>query len=228
MAVFSTIHALKAVRVTGSEICLLHKNSGKLTTFVDALNLFFGITEGFLRFLLLISIIKKERGLMNGKSKCKILKEIRKQIAAENDISYVTSECKHKGDCRGTCPKCEAELRYLEEQLSLRRKAGKAIAVTGVAAALMLSMAGCDSHDSGLDSSESSIADSVTKGMIEYSETVDGQVVIPESSELGLTDFTLPPDYTETIGEVTEDIMGDFAAPEDFDGASVQSDGVDE
>ena len=53
---------------------------------------------------------------MNGKNKCKILKEIRKQIAAENDISYVTSECKHKGDCLGTCPKCEAEVRYLEQQ----------------------------------------------------------------------------------------------------------------
>lgn len=54
---------------------------------------------------------------MNGKSKCKILKQIRKQIAAENDITYVVSECKHQGDCLGTCPKCEAEVRYLEEEL---------------------------------------------------------------------------------------------------------------
>lgn len=29
---------------------------------------------------------------MNGKEKCKILKEIRQKIANENNISYVTSE----------------------------------------------------------------------------------------------------------------------------------------
>ena len=46
---------------------------------------------------------------MNGKSKCKILKEIRKRIAEENDIAYVTSECQYQGECSGTCPKCEAE-----------------------------------------------------------------------------------------------------------------------
>ena len=80
---------------------------------------------------------------MNGKSKCKILKQIRQQIAAENDISYVVSECKHQGDCLGTCPKCEAEVRYLEEQLRKRQQAGKTVAVAGVAAAMMVTAAGC-------------------------------------------------------------------------------------
>ena len=54
---------------------------------------------------------------MNGKSKCKILKDIRRQIAADNDIEFVTSECKYQGECTGTCPKCEAEVRYLEQEL---------------------------------------------------------------------------------------------------------------
>ena len=62
---------------------------------------------------------------MNGKSKCMILKEIRKKIAEENDIEYVTSECTHKGTCKGTCPKCESELRYLERQLARRQALGK-------------------------------------------------------------------------------------------------------
>ena len=35
---------------------------------------------------------------MQGKEKCKALKEIRKQIAENNDIKYVVDECKHKGD----------------------------------------------------------------------------------------------------------------------------------
>ena len=43
--------------------------------------------------------------MYKGKRTCKILKEIRAQIAAENDIAFVTSECKHQGDCAGTCPK---------------------------------------------------------------------------------------------------------------------------
>ena len=57
---------------------------------------------------------------MLGKEKCRILKEIRQRIADENEIPYVTRECRHQGDCRGTCPRCESELRYLESQLAAR------------------------------------------------------------------------------------------------------------
>ena len=46
--------------------------------------------------------------MYHGKQTCKILKEIRKQIAEKNDIAFVTEECRHKGDCAGTCPACEA------------------------------------------------------------------------------------------------------------------------
>lgn len=80
---------------------------------------------------------------MFGKKKCKILKEIRKKIAEENDIPYVTSECTHKGECSGTCPRCEQELRELERQLELRRRMGKAVAVSAVAAGIALNMSGC-------------------------------------------------------------------------------------
>lgn len=48
--------------------------------------------------------------MARGKQTCKILKEIRRQIAEANDIEFVTSECRYKGDCLGTCPKCEAEV----------------------------------------------------------------------------------------------------------------------
>lgn len=81
---------------------------------------------------------------MNGKSKCKILKDIRKKIAQENDIEYVTSECKFQGECSGTCPKCEAEVRYLEQELAKRKATGRAVAVAGVAAALVVTATGCD------------------------------------------------------------------------------------
>ena len=52
--------------------------------------------------------------MVRGKQTCKILKDIRRQIAEANDIEYITSECQYKGDCTGTCPKCESEVRYLE------------------------------------------------------------------------------------------------------------------
>jgi hypothetical protein len=84
---------------------------------------------------------------MKGKNKCKILKQIRSEIARNNDIDYVTSECKYQGDCSGTCPKCEAEVRYLEQELEKRRKAGKAVAVAGIATALMVGSTGCSVSD---------------------------------------------------------------------------------
>lgn len=75
---------------------------------------------------------------MDGKSKCKILKDIRRQIAVKNDIAYVTEECKFQGDCTGTCPKCEAEVRYLEAELRKRRQAGRAVVLHGIAAAMVI------------------------------------------------------------------------------------------
>lgn len=73
--------------------------------------------------------------MARGKQTCKILNEIRRQIAEANGIEFVTSECRYKGDCLGTCPKCEAEVRYLEQQLRVRSLAGKAIALAGISAA---------------------------------------------------------------------------------------------
>ena len=133
---------------------------------------------------------------MNGKSKCKILKEIRKQIAAENDITFVTSECRHKGDCTGTCPKCEAEVRYLEEQLRLRRSSGKAVALAGIAAAIMVTASGCDLTD---------ILHPVTGGdplpPSGYEEQVDGEMPLPTEEMGDLVAPTEPTDEPEVMGE---------------------------
>ena len=82
---------------------------------------------------------------MSGKNRCKILKEIRQRIAYENDIPLITSECRYSGNCKGTCPKCEAELAYLENELLKRQKAGKTIVIAGLAtASLLLMLKGCD------------------------------------------------------------------------------------
>ncbi len=78
----------------------------------------------------------------HGKETCRILKELRHKIAEANDIALETSECRFKGDCTGTCPRCEAEVRYLERQLAARRRAGKAVRLAGLAAGAII-MSGC-------------------------------------------------------------------------------------
>lgn len=75
--------------------------------------------------------------MARGKQTCKILKEIRRQIAEANGIEFITSECRYKGDCLGTCPKCEAEVRYLEQQLRSRQRMGKAVALAGISASAL-------------------------------------------------------------------------------------------
>ena len=78
----------------------------------------------------------------NGKNICAALKQVRKRVADTNGIVYAPKECHFEGDCNGTCPACEAEVRYLEHQLSLLRKAGKAATVMGVAVGMTM-VAGC-------------------------------------------------------------------------------------
>ena len=80
---------------------------------------------------------------MLGKEKCRILKEIRQKIADENDIPYVTQECKFQGECKGTCPRCESELKYLEKQLAARAAMGKRVAIAALCTGMAFSMAGC-------------------------------------------------------------------------------------
>ena len=82
--------------------------------------------------------------MKKGKRTCEILKDVRRKIAQENDIPLVERECTHEGDCRGTCPYCESEVRYLERELSKRRTLGKAVTVAGIAVSTMM-MGACHS-----------------------------------------------------------------------------------
>ena len=74
--------------------------------------------------------------MTKGRSTCKLLKSIRQQIADANGISYQPIECHHKGDCAGTCPACEEEIRYLERELKARKGNGFGMKVAGIAAGI--------------------------------------------------------------------------------------------
>ena len=129
---------------------------------------------------------------MNGKSKCKVLKDIRKKIAEANDIAYITSECKYQGDCSGTCPKCEAEVRYLEEELTKRKNLGKIVAVAGIAATLVVASAGCD--------------------LTIPNQTAGAPLARETTSQTAETQPTTT-EYEELMGEPV--LMGDMPMPED-------------
>ncbi len=125
--------------------------------------------------------------MARGKQTCKILKEIRRQIAEANGIEFAASECRYKGNCLGTCPKCEAEVRYLEQQLRSRSLAGKAVAIAGISAGMIL-MSGC----SGTSSSNQS--DETLQGVLLYTaeeldsiQEEEGELPMIEDSVSSLT-----------------------------------------
>lgn len=53
-----------------------------------------------------------------GKKICEFLKAIRHEVADAHGVSLPEQECKHHGDCPGTCPVCDLELSKLQERLN--------------------------------------------------------------------------------------------------------------
>lgn len=74
-----------------------------------------------------------------GKNICEQLKKIRHQIAAENGIAMAEHECHFEGECKGTCPRCDGELHYLEQEMVRKGKLSKAALIAG----MTFSLAAC-------------------------------------------------------------------------------------
>jgi len=115
----------------------------------------------------------------NGKNICKYLKEVRKNIADENNIPLEQTECTFEGECNGTCPHCEAEVKYIEQELSKKGKMnilGKAAAIAG----LSLSMAAC--HTGG----HQLVGDVPVRGKIADPNTTHQTTIdtVPQSPEI--------------------------------------------
>lgn len=63
-----------------------------------------------------------------GKAICAVLRGVREYILAYNKIPFDQSRCSHKGQCQGTCPKCESELKSIASQnISIPPCAGKSV-----------------------------------------------------------------------------------------------------
>lgn len=54
-----------------------------------------------------------------GKSICKVLKQLRSNLANNNGLVYNPIECTYDGPCLGTCPKCDAELHNITTYLNV-------------------------------------------------------------------------------------------------------------
>ena len=67
---------------------------------------------------------------MTGKEKCELLKNIRKEVAQANGIEYHTSKCTFQGACPGHCPQCDAEAKFIDEQLHELAKSQKIVMVS--------------------------------------------------------------------------------------------------
>ena len=116
--------------------------------------------------------------MTKGKSTCKLLKDIRQQIADANSISYQPKECHHKGDCAGTCPACEEEVRYLERELKARKGNGFGMKVAGIAAGICATVMPMTAAAQGVkpDSTSNLPVHTAKKGDVKVVDLSDGCV----------------------------------------------------
>lgn len=145
---------------------------------------------------------------MKGKEKCRALKELRQKIAEENDIEYAVSECTHRGNCKGTCPKCEAELRYLERELERRVKLGRTVVLAGLSACLAGVVAGCDGNEekkpwSDSNSGSTAYVEPELDGDVEEYEPLQPNGDTTEEIELEGMETDPLDDVTELDGDVS-------------------------
>ena len=126
--------------------------------------------------------------MQRGKHICETLKGIRSEIAAANEIDYSPRECQHEGDCAGTCPACESEMRWLESQLRLRRSLGKAVTIAGLSlgAASLVSCNSCSSFQTvGMveDPNNPEIVSDSIDEPVEMGEVVDSSYLFLEEPQ---------------------------------------------
>lgn len=122
--------------------------------------------------------------MTRGKLICETLREVRRRIAEANEIRYAPHECTHEGECLGTCPACEAEVRQLERQLQARRRLGRAVIVAGISASLIPTGAMAQSAAESRQSVKSEQVDPVAQ-RIKQQINLDNQLfgIVEESAQ---------------------------------------------
>lgn len=128
--------------------------------------------------------------MARGRSICNVLKQIRKQIADVNGIGYAPTPCRFKGECRGTCPACEAEVRFIERELDMRRMAGKAVTLLGLSVG-MASLTAC--HERPKASKAKNKTETVVERTRIATGDIDGNIASPSGNPIRtMVRFTPP------------------------------------
>ena len=150
--------------------------------------------------------------MTHGNNICKQLKEVRKRIAEENDIPLEIKECTYKGECRGTCPRCEAEVRYLENALADRLRIGKVATVAGLALGLATTTAQAKATETPQEPVKQTPALEVAKETVSKKKaTLRGTVIDSTTKEpIPFADVIVMKDSIE-IARVTTDTDGNFS-----------------
>lgn len=130
---------------------------------------------------------------MTGKEKCRLLKQIRKEIAESNGIVYLTSECTFEGECRGACPKCDAEIRYLDGELQAKAARGEKITISGLSLSTFEQTV--DTNNSA-DTQLSDIIDSTnecipTMGMVPFENKCNDETYICRLLDMSIDELDL-------------------------------------
>lgn len=69
---------------------------------------------------------------MTGKEKCRLLRQVRKEIAEANEIVFLSADCNNDADCAGTCALCDAEVQWLDAELLRKAAAGHKLTLKGL------------------------------------------------------------------------------------------------
>lgn len=131
---------------------------------------------------------------MTGREKCRILRKIRNDVAVKNGLKPFEDTCTHKGECAGTCPKCESEAKILSLALEKRRARRKRVALAGVSVGVCAALTGCS-------------ADKVISAIDMLLPTRnDNPPVIELMGDVP---------YDANLPGIPDDLMGEVAMPED-------------
>jgi len=119
-----------------------------------------------------------------GKITCEVLKKIRSEIAEANQIDYRSEPCSFKGECLGTCPKCESELQYLEHQLIKKQGSQKTALFAGVSLAIMSGFSACKQNDPTVQNSQTpSVKPQTETVKTEKTQIASNQETLPQNSK---------------------------------------------
>jgi hypothetical protein len=134
--------------------------------------------------------------MTTGRRICDALKDIRKTVGESEGINLNQSECHHKGECLGTCPKCEAELREINSKVSHNR-----LLAIGTATLAAMSLSACGPVSSDLSGDTEIATNSSTSDKSTVTSKQDQEAVKEKETTESKTQST---DTTEKSTDLTD------------------------